>query len=139
MGYKLKTLRTDNGGEYMSTEFRQYHKKEGIMHELTVPKTPEQNGVAEWMNRTLVEMTHSMFSDSKLPLKFWAEALSMAAYLRNRCPAKALKGTIPHEALTGEKQNLNYLHRFGFTAYAHVPKDERKKLDSKARKCILLG
>ena len=47
MGYKLKILQTDNGSEYMSTEFRQYHKKEGIMHQLTVPKTPEQNGVAE--------------------------------------------------------------------------------------------
>ena len=108
------------------------------MHELTVPKTPEQNGVAEWMNRILVEMTHSMLSESKLPLKFWAEALVMAADLRNRCPAEALKGTTCYEAFTGEKPNLNNLCRFGCIAFAHVPKNKRKKLDSKARKCILL-
>ena len=83
-GCKLKTLRSDNGGEYTSAEFTAYLKKEGVRHELTVPKTPQQNGVAERMNRTLVESVRSMLSDAKLPKKFWAEALSTAVYLRNR-------------------------------------------------------
>ena len=82
-GRKLKALRTDNGGEYTSTEFETYLKKERVRHELIVPKTPEQNGVAERINRTLVETMRSMLGYSKLPHKFWAEALSTAVYLRN--------------------------------------------------------
>ena len=59
-GWKLKVLRSDNGGEYKSGEFDQYLKSEGIRHELTVPKSPQQNRVAEHLNRTLGEMTRSM-------------------------------------------------------------------------------
>ena len=86
IGQKLKTLRTDNGGEYTSAEFTMYLKKEGVCHEFMVPKTPQQNGVAERMNRTLVEVVYSMLSDAKLPKMFWAEALSTAMYLHNRSP-----------------------------------------------------
>ena len=59
-GRSLKAIRTDNGGEFTSGEFEAYLKEEGMRHELTIPKTPEQNGVAEWMNRTLVEAARSM-------------------------------------------------------------------------------
>ena len=72
-GRKLKTLRSDNGGEYTSNKFEAYLKSEGICHECTIPKTPEQNGVAERLNRTLVESSRSMLLDAKLPQKFWAE------------------------------------------------------------------
>ena len=137
-GRKLKALRTDNGGEYTSAEFEAYLKK-GVRHELTVPKTPEQNGVAERMNRTLVETTRSMLADSKLPPKVWAEALSTAVYLRNRSPTKSVEGMTPFEAWMGEKPNVEHLRTFGCVVYAHVAKDERKKLDVKTRKCIFLG
>ena len=76
-------LRTDNCGEYTSSRFEEFLKCEGIHHEHTIPKTPEQNGVAERMNRTLVETVLSMLIDSKSPQKFWGEALSTAVYLRN--------------------------------------------------------
>ena len=138
-GRKLKVLRTDNGGEYTSTKFEEYLKAEGVSHERTVPKTPEQNGVAERQNRTLVETTRSMLLDSKLPHKFWAEALSTAAYLRNRCPTKAIDGMTPYEAWTSVKPTVKHLRVFGCDAFAHVTKDERHKLDSKSKKCILLG
>ena len=69
-GHKLKVLHTNNGGEYMSTEMKSFLKK-GVHHELTVPKIPEQNGIAERLNRTLVEMVCSMLSDSKLSQCFW--------------------------------------------------------------------
>ena len=69
---KIKTLRTDNGGEYTSTRFQDYLKAEGIRHELTVPKTTQQNGIAERLNRTLVETARSMLLDAKLPKRFWA-------------------------------------------------------------------
>ena len=138
-GQQLKTLRTDNGEEYTSKEFAEYLKTEGVKHECTIPKTPEQNGVAERKNRTLVEAVRSMLSTSKLPYKFWAEALARAVYLRSRSPTKAIEGMTPFEALTGEKPNVDHLKTFGCAAYAHVPKDERLKLDSKSRKCIFLG
>ena len=88
---KVKVLRTDNGGEYTSKEFEQYLKKQGTQHELTVPKTPQQNGVAELTNRTLLETIRSMLADSEFPKQFWAEALSTATYLRNRSPTKAVQ------------------------------------------------
>ena len=128
-GRKLKALRTDNGGEFTSTEFNDYLKREGIRREFSVTKTPEQNGVAERLNRTLVESVRSMISDAKLPQKFWAEALSTAVYLRNRSPTKAVTGMTPYEAWSGEKPGVGHLRAFGCAAYAHVPKDERKKLE----------
>ena len=69
---KIKIFRTDNGGEYTPVEFERYLQDEGIRHEKTIPKTPEQNGVAERMNRTLVEAVRAMLSDAKLPKTFWA-------------------------------------------------------------------
>ena len=110
-----------------------------MCHERTVPKTPEQNGVAERMNRTLMETTRSMLINSKLPQRFWAETLATAAYLRNRCPTKANDGMTPYEAWTGVKPTVKHLRVFGCDAFVHVPRDERHKLDSKCRKCILLG
>ena len=139
IGMKVKTFRSDNGGEYTSREFKDYLKKEGIHHEFTIPKTPQQNGVAERMNRTLVESVRAMLADSKLPKRFWAEALATAMYLRNRSPTTAVKEKTPFEVLTGKKPNVENLRIFGCNAYAHVPKDERKKLDSKTKKSIFLG
>ena len=138
-GRMIKTLRTDNGGEYISTEFNLYLTKEGIKHELTIPHTPQQNGVAERLNRTLIEGVRTMLADSKLPHRFWAEALSTTVYLRNRSPTKALEGITPFEAWSGTKPDVSFLRIFGCSAYAHVPKAERRKLDSKTRKCVLLG
>ena len=80
-GYRLKKLRTDNGGEYCSDEFEQFCEG-GVHHELTVLKNPEQNGVAERMNHTLVEAVHSMLADSKLPKHFLTVALSAAVYTK---------------------------------------------------------
>ena len=126
---KIKTLRSDNGGEYTSKEFEDYLKKNGIRHKRTVPKTPEQNGVAERMNRTLVETVRAMLSDSKLSKKFWAEALSTASYVRNRSPTTAVIAMTPYEVWKGYTPNVNHLRIFGCSAYAHIPKDERSKMD----------
>ena len=136
---KIKTLRSDNGGEYTSNEFTAYLKQEGIRHELTVPKTPQQNGVAERMNRTLVEIVRSMLSDAKLPKNFWAEALSTAVYLHNRSPTRAVLKKTPFEALTKEKPVVDYFKVFGCVCYAHIIKDDREKFDAKAKRCIMLG
>lgn len=83
-GCNIGTLRSDNEGEYVSNEFEEYLKSKGIRHELTVPHSPQQNGVAERMNRTLMESARSMIAHAKQPNSFWAEAVATAAYVRNR-------------------------------------------------------
>ena len=90
-GHQLVSLRTDNGSEYTSREFQAYLKKEGIEHQLTVSRTPEQNGVAERFNHTIMEAVRSMLAGAQLPQKFWAEALATAAYLsETEAPQKQL-------------------------------------------------
>lgn len=80
---KIEALRTDNVGEYISTEFKEYLKLRGIRHELTVPYTPQQNGVAEWLNRTLMEAAQSMISHAGLNSNYWGEVIATAAYVTN--------------------------------------------------------
>jgi len=81
---KIKTLRTDNGGEYFSKEFNKYLEVNGIIHQHTVPYTPEQNGVAERANRSIVEMARCLLKQKSLPKEFWAEAVNTAVYIKNR-------------------------------------------------------
>ena len=116
-GHRIISLRTDNGSEYTSFEFQSYLKREGIKHELTVPRSPEQNGVAERFNRTLMEAVRSMLVGAQLPQRFWAEALATAVYLRNRSPTKTVSGLTPYEAWTGRKPAVNHLKAFGCVTY----------------------
>ena len=85
-GRHTGTLRTDNGGEYVNQQLHDYCSKHGILLELTVPHTPQQNGVAEWANRTLTERIWALLKDQDCPLSFWGEAASTAAYCLNRTP-----------------------------------------------------
>ena len=88
------------------------------------------------MNRIGVETVRSMLSEAKLPHKLWPEAVSTAVYLIS--PTNAVRGMAPSELLTGVKPSVKHLNVFGCAAYAHIPKDERRKLDSKARQCIFM-
>ena len=126
-GRKLKVLRSDNGGEYTSGEVAEFLVSEGIRHELTVSKSPQQYGVAERLNRTLVEMTRSLLAGSGLPQKLWAETLSTAVYLRNRRPTKAVDRMTPFEAFHGKRPDVGHLRVFGCVCFTHIAKDERKK------------
>ncbi len=98
-GRKVKAIRTDTGREFTSREFESYLTTEGVCHDLTIPNIPEQNGVEERMNRTLVEMARSMLVNSKLPCSFWAEVLSTVTYLHNRSPSKAVAGILTKPGL----------------------------------------
>ena len=138
-GKFLKCLRTDNGGEYTSKEFRNYCSAHGIRHEKTVPGTPQHNGVAERMNRTIVEKVRCMLKMAKLPKVFWGEAIRTACYLINRSPSVPLEFDIPEKVWTGKDVAYNHLKVFGCKAFAHVPKEQRSKLDDKAFPCILVG
>ena len=137
--FKVKSIRTDCGGEYISTAFEHLLKSNGIRHEKSIPKTPEQNGVSERMNLTLMDKVRSMIYDSGVPKKFWAEALSTAVFIRNRCPTRSINLKTPFEMLYGLKPNVENFKVFGSVAYALVPKTDRKKLDSKSSECIFVG
>ena len=121
---KIKCLRTDNGGEFCSTEFEQFCKEQGIERHKTTPYTPQQNGVVERMNRTLMEKARSMLSGAGLEQRFWAEAVATACYLVNRSPTSALVGKTPMEVWSGKKPSIRHLRVFGCEAYAHVPKEK---------------
>ena len=135
----IKVLRTDNGGEFCSKEFEEFCKKCGIAWQKTTPYTPQQNGVAERMNKTLMERARSMLSGAGLGQEFWAEAVDTACYLVNRSPSSVLEDKTPQEVWTGKKPSLSHLRVFGCDAYVHVPKEKRTKLDSKSEKCIFIG
>lgn len=135
-GRKIKKLRTDNGLEFCSNEFDGSCKNMGIGRHKTVPKTPQQNGVAERMNRTILERVRCMLILSGLPKMFWAEASVTACYLINRCPSAAIDFKTPIEARTGKNAKYDHLRTFGCVCYAHMKQD---KLDPRARKCIFLG
>ena len=137
-GYKVMKTRSDNGGEYCSKLFEDYLKERGTQGERTAPYTPQQNGISERLNRTLMEKVRSMLYHSKLPLRFWAEALMVATHVRNCSPTCALEET-PYERWNNEKPDVSVLRVFGCKAYARVPDEKRKKLDPKSQKCIFVG
>ena len=105
----IQAVRSDNGGEYLSDRFTKYCNEKGIARQFTNPYCPEQNGVAERLNRTIVEGARSILYGAKLPLRFWAEAVSTVVYLRNRSPTSSLKGLTPFECWFKEKPDVSNL------------------------------
>ncbi|GKA44372.1 retrotransposon protein, putative, ty1-copia subclass [Tanacetum coccineum] len=119
-GRKLKKLRTDNGLEFCNQEFNNLCKESGIARHLTVAGTPQQNGLAERMNRTLLNKVRCLLIQSGLPDSFWAEATVTAAYLINRSPSTALEKKTPMDLWSGHPANYEMLRIFGCVAYSHV-------------------
>ncbi|UYV84151.1 hypothetical protein LAZ67_X001338, partial [Cordylochernes scorpioides] len=137
-GRKVKRIRNDNGGEYISNYLRRWLSSKGIKQEFTAAYTPESNGKAERFNRTIVESARTMLIDSKLPLKFWSESVKVAVHINNRIKIKEMN-TTPFEIYKGWKPNIVYLKRFGSEAYVHIRKENRKKMEPKAHKGIMMG
>lgn len=138
-GRKIKMLRTDNGTEYVNKSFLNFCKSNGVIHQKSTTYTPQQNGMAERMNRTIMEKVRCMLIDAKLPLCFWAEAVTTAAFIVNRIPCKGTGLKSPEEVWTGAKPDLSGMRIFGCRAMVHIPNERRKKLDPKSSACILLG
>ena len=137
----IKRFRSDNGGEYINSHFNNYFMSHGIIHEKSIPYIHETNGVAERINRTLADMARCLLLDSKLPVKFWAEAIATAAYVKNLCPHAGVV-TSPYEVWYGKSPSFNHLRIFGSTVYVHVPKEARPpgtKLSPRAWKGIFVG
>ncbi|RWR98872.1 retrovirus-related Pol polyprotein from transposon TNT 1-94-like protein, partial [Dinothrombium tinctorium] len=136
---RIKMLRSDEGCEYRSKKFNAFCKGKGIIQQFTASYTPQQNGVAERMNRTIVEAARCMLQAAQLDNKYWDEAVQTAVYLQNRSSTKALTNITPYEAWFGKKPDLSNLRVFGCQAYAHILIEKRQKLDANSTKCIFLG
>ena len=135
----VKVLRTDRGGEFCSNEFNNYCSENGITRHYTTPYTPQQNGVVERRNRTVVAMARSILTGTQLPLKLWGEAVRHSVYVLNRLPTKILRGRTPYEAWTGKKPNLSFLKVFGCLAFMKVPSVHTTKLDNRSKKVVYIG
>lgn len=134
----IMVLRSDRGGEYTSKVMEKYLKKKGIIHEMTSPYSPEQNGVAERKNRSLTEMAKCMLLEAQLDNKFWGEAVITANYLQNRLPFKICFST-PFELWNNKKPNLSHIKIFGCNAYVFIPKETRKKFDDRSKMMKFVG
>jgi len=135
----IKCLRSDRGGEYTSTEFNEFCSTNGIKTQLTTAYTPQQNGVSERKNRTLMNMVRSMLLARQVPKVFWPKAAVWATHVLNRSPTLSVKDMTLEEAWSGVKPSVQHFRIFGYFSYVHVPDSQRKKLDDKSFKCILLG
>ncbi|KAD5961714.1 hypothetical protein E3N88_13187 [Mikania micrantha] len=138
-GRVIKVLRTDRGGEFCSQEFHNFCEQEGKKRELTLPYTPQHNGVVEKKNRTVMGMVRSMLKDHKLPNYLWAECIATAIHIINRSPTAALKDQTPHERWSGVKPKVDNFRVFGCVAYGHVTAHGRRKLDSRSEKATFIG
>ena len=115
-GKKVKCLRTDNGTEYTTDEFRDFCEQHGIKRHFTVCKTPQENGVAERMNRSTAERARCLKLNVRLAKIFWTDAVSMTCYLINRSPMIALYGKVAEEVWTGTEVDYFSLRIFGCPA-----------------------
>ncbi|KAL0415524.1 UNVERIFIED_CONTAM: Retrovirus-related Pol polyprotein from transposon TNT 1-94 [Sesamum latifolium] len=144
---QIKIVRSDRGGEYFGryTEggqapgpFAKFLKEQGIVAQYTMPGSPDQNGVAERRNRTLLDMVRSMMASSKLPKSLWIEALKTVVYILNRVPTKAVSKT-PFELFKGWKPNLRHVRIWGCPSEVRVYNPQEKKLDPRTISGYFVG
>ncbi|KAL7280538.1 hypothetical protein ACG7TL_005470, partial [Trametes sanguinea] len=139
-GKKIKRVRSDRGGEYLSNEFTQHLLDLGIEHPKSTPDSPQQNGRAERWNRTIVEKAMSMLHHAGLSHGFWQLAVEAAVHIYNRQPMRRLKWRCPITAWDGTVPDVSYFRVFGCKAFVHVQKSKREgKLDKKAVEMIFVG
>ena len=133
---KLKCLRTDNGLEFCNRQFDDYCKQAGIKRHRTCTYTPQQNGVSERMNMTIMDKVRCMLAESGLDQSFRAEAVSTAIYMINRSPNSTLNFRLPEEVWSGSKPDIGHLRTFGCSAYVHITEE---KTGPRALKGVFVG
>ncbi|KAK8934099.1 Methylthioribose kinase [Platanthera zijinensis] len=136
----IALIRSDHGTEFDSLLMQEFCQSEGIRHTFSAPRTPQQNGVAERKNRTLIESATTLLADAHLPLSFWAEAVNTSNYVLNRSLIHKLKGKTPYELLKGKKPKIGYFKVFGCTCFIHNnDKKYLAKFQAKADEGVFLG
>ena len=129
-------LHCDNGGEYKSVKMAKICADRIIVQQFTLPYTPQLNGVAERMNRTLVECARCMLEHAKMYKRYWGEAVVTASFLKNRCQSRVNIGNkSPVQVWSGKTPLLANVKVFGYHAFVHVPSAKRLKLDARATRC----
>ncbi|KAJ9522935.1 hypothetical protein QJQ45_023727 [Haematococcus lacustris] len=137
-GYRCKAIRTDNGTEYVNSRMREYCASKGIVHQHSAPYSPQQNGAAERLNRTIFEKARSIIHSADISLSFWAHAVKFANHVRCMLPVSGQPLT-PWEAFYGVKPDLSGLRVFGCRVWLHVPDHQRSKLQAKSVEGLFIG
>ena len=138
-GHKVKAIRTDNGGEYCNKEFTDYLQSAGIRHYTTNVYSPQENGVAERYNRTLMDAVRTMLISSGLPRNMWGEAVKTACHTKNCCPVKSNNFLTPNERYLGYTPGVRHLRPFGCKVFVGIPKQHRDKLAPRAEEGYFVG
>ncbi|KAK1614490.1 hypothetical protein QYE76_020007, partial [Lolium multiflorum] len=136
---EIKAIRTDNGTEFKNYTMQEFVDDEGIKHEFSAPYTPQQNGVVERKNRTIIEMARTMLSEFNSPHNFWGEAISTAVHYSNRLFLRPLHNKTPYELLTGNKPNVMYFRVFGCKCLVKNNKGKLGKFETRTIEGIFVG
>ncbi|GKC98573.1 putative ribonuclease H-like domain-containing protein, partial [Tanacetum coccineum] len=129
---KVKIIRSDNGTEFKNKVMDDFCREKGIKREYSIAKTPQQNGVAERRNKTLIEAARTMLADSKLPTTFWAKVVSTACYVQNRVLVVKPHNKTPYELFRGFKPALSFMRPFGCHVTILNTLDNLGKFDGKS-------
>jgi hypothetical protein len=136
---KAKKIRSDNGSEFKNLQVQEYLEEEGINHEFSAPYTPQQNGVVERKNMTLIDMARMMLGEYKTPERFWSEVMNTACHAINQLYLHRLLKKTSYELLTGNKPNVSYFRVFGSECYILMKKGRHSKFAPKEVEGFLLG
>ncbi|GJT14782.1 reverse transcriptase domain-containing protein [Tanacetum coccineum] len=139
INYKVKIIRCDNGTEFKNNDMNQFYGMKGIKRDFSVVRTPQQNGVAERKNKTLIEAARTMLADSLLPTTFWAEAVSIACYVQNRVLVTKPHNKTPYELLHGRPPSISFMRPFGCLVTILNTLDPLCKFDRKADEGFFVG
>jgi transposase InsO family protein len=136
---RIKKIRSDNGIEFKNSQIEGFLEEEGIKHEFSSPYIPQQNGVVERKNRTLLDMVRTMLDEYKTPDQFWAEAINIACYSINQLYLHRILKKTSYELLTGKKPNVSYFRVFGSKCFILIKRGRNYKFSPKAVEGLLFG
>ncbi|GJS13313.1 putative ribonuclease H-like domain-containing protein [Tanacetum coccineum] len=139
LNHRVKIIISDNGTEFKNRNMLEFCRNKGIKQEYSSARTPQQNGVAERMNRTLIEETRTMLADSLLPTTFWAEAVSTACYIFNKVRVTKPQNKTPYELLFGHKPIISYIRPFGCHVTILDTLSMLRNFDGKSDEGFLVG
>ncbi|WVZ49827.1 hypothetical protein U9M48_001153 [Paspalum notatum var. saurae] len=135
----MRAIRSDNGGEFRNSQFKNICRDLGLEHQFSSPYTPPQNGVVEHKNRTLVEMARTMLDEHRTPRRFWAEAVNTACYIANRIFLRAFLGKTSYELRFGRQPSVKHLRAFGCRCFVLKKVGHLDKFESRCLDGIFLG
>jgi hypothetical protein len=136
---KIKQFQSDNGGEYVSNQFKHFLTQNGILHRLTCPHTSQQNGIAERKHRHIMEMGLTLLAQAGLSPKYWVDSFLTSIYLINRLPTPVLKNQSPFSKLFNRSPDYTTLRTFGCLCFPLLRPYANHKLSFRSKPCILLG